>query len=267
MRDYFDSQGLDNLIWVWNVQDNPAGGWANYYPGSAYVDVVSLDAWYKNYPSAADYQQIQTIAAGKPIAIAEMGKVPDAAFLSSQPRWTYFMIWSEQLLGANTTAEIQATYANPRVLNRGELALGGTPPTGPTVPPSGRTGKIRAVAGGRCVDVAGANPANGTQVQIYTCDAGGSAQQWTVGADGTLRALGKCLDVAAAGTADGTKIQIYDCNGSNAQKFTYDAATRDLVNAGSGKCLDVRAEATANSTPLQLWTCNGNANQDFTLPV
>jgi mannan endo-1,4-beta-mannosidase len=28
MRDYFTSQGLDNLIWVWNVQDNPTANWA-----------------------------------------------------------------------------------------------------------------------------------------------------------------------------------------------------------------------------------------------
>jgi len=124
MRDYFDAQGLDNLIWVWNVQDNPAGGWANYYPGSTYVDVVSLDAWYKSYPSAGDYQQLQSIAGTKPIAIAEMGKVPDAAFLNSQTRWSYFMMWSEQLRANNTNAQIQSTYFNGRVLNQGEVALG-----------------------------------------------------------------------------------------------------------------------------------------------
>jgi mannan endo-1,4-beta-mannosidase len=121
MKDYFDSQGLTNLIWVWNVQDNPAGGWSGYYPGSGYVDVVSLDAWYKNYPSSSDYQQIQTIAAGKPIAIAEMGKVPTAALLDSQPKWTYFMIWSEQLRGNNSNAEIQNAYYLPRVYNQGEI--------------------------------------------------------------------------------------------------------------------------------------------------
>ncbi|MDI6099496.1 glycosyl hydrolase [Actinoplanes sp. NEAU-A12] len=123
MRDYFDSQGLTNLIWVWNVQDNPAGGWANYYPGAGYADVVSVDVWYKNHPSTADYQQIQSIAAGKPIAIAEMGKVPNAALLTTQPRWAYFMIWSEQLRGNNTNAEIQAAYFHPRVLNQGEVKL------------------------------------------------------------------------------------------------------------------------------------------------
>ena len=161
MRDYFDSEGLDNLIWVWNVQDNPAGGWAGYYPGSAYVDVVSLDAWYKSYPSASDYQQIQSIAAGKPVAIAEMGKVPDAALLAAQPRWAYFMIWSEQLRGSNTDAEIQAAYSQPRVLNQGEITLGG----------AAATGKIRGVASGKCADVAGAGTADGTAVQLYTIPA------------------------------------------------------------------------------------------------
>jgi mannan endo-1,4-beta-mannosidase len=125
MRDYFTSQGLDNLIWVWNVQDNPAGGWANYYPGSNYADVVSLDAWYKSYPSASDYSQIQSIAGTKPIAIAEMGKMPTATFLNSQPKWTYFMIWSEYLKGNNTNAEIQTAYFLPRVYNQGEIVLGG----------------------------------------------------------------------------------------------------------------------------------------------
>ncbi|GIF39084.1 glycosyl hydrolase [Actinoplanes xinjiangensis] len=124
MRDYFDSQGLTNLIWVWNVQDNPAGGWSGYYPGAGYADVVSLDVWYKGHPSAGDYQQIQTIAAGKPIAIAEMGKVPNAALLTSQTRWAYFMVWSEQLRGSNTNAEIQAAYFHPRVLNQGEIRFG-----------------------------------------------------------------------------------------------------------------------------------------------
>ncbi|MFH8487317.1 glycosyl hydrolase [Streptomyces longisporoflavus] len=122
-HDYLVGKGLDNLIWVWNVQDNPAGGWAGYYPGNNYVDVASLDVWYKNYPSTADYQQLQSIAGSKPIALAEMGKVPNSALLNSQTRWSYFMIWSEQLRGNNTNAEIQAGYFHPRVLNQGEVKL------------------------------------------------------------------------------------------------------------------------------------------------
>ncbi|MCP2370321.1 mannan endo-1,4-beta-mannosidase [Agromyces terreus] len=261
MRDYFDSQGLDNLIWVWNVQDNPAGGWANYYPGDSYVDVVSLDAWYKNYPSSGDYQQMQAIAGGKPIAIAEMGKVPDASFLSSQTRWSYFMVWSEQLRGNNSNTEIQNTYFNGRVLNQGEVGIGGGTP-----PPTARTGAIVGLAG-KCVDAAASGTANGTAVQLYAC-ASGVAQTWTVAADGTIRNpnSGRCLDAAGQGTANGTVIQLWNCNGSGAQTWVYDTAVQRLRNPQSGRCLDVTGQNSANGTRLQIWDCNTQANQRWTLP-
>ncbi|GAA1824557.1 glycosyl hydrolase [Agromyces salentinus] len=262
MRDYFDSQGLDNLIWVWNVQDNPAGGWANYYPGSSYVDVVSLDAWYKNHPSAADYQQMQAIAGSKPIAIAEMGKVPDASLLTNQPRWSYFMVWSEQLRANNSNTEIQNAYFNPRVLNQGEVNLGGG-----TTPPPARTGAIVGLAG-KCVDAAGSGTANGTAVQLYTC-APGVAQTWTIGADGTIRNpnSGRCLDVAGQGTTNGSVLQLWDCNGSGAQSWTYESATQRLRNPQSGRCLDVTGQNSADGTRLQIWDCTTSANQRWTLPT
>jgi hypothetical protein len=91
-----------------------------------------------------------------------------------------------------------------------------------TVLPAGQaaaaTGQVTGI-GGKCVDVASASTANGTAVQLWDCN-GTNAQQWTVGTDGTIRALGKCMDVAAAGTADGTKVQLWDCNGTGAQQWT-----------------------------------------------
>src|SRR5437016_1346896 len=56
--------------------------------------------------------------------------------------------------------------------------------------------------GGKCVDVSGANNANGTRVQLWTCN-GTNAQSWTLGTDGTIRALGKCLDVSGGSTTNG----------------------------------------------------------------
>ncbi|RKN38059.1 glycosyl hydrolase family protein [Streptomyces hoynatensis] len=126
-----------------------------------------------------------------------------------------------------------------------------------------RTGPITGL-GGKCVDVAGANSANGTPVQLYDCN-GTAAQQWTVGADGTLRALGKCLDVVDGGTADGTRVQLWDCTGGPNQQWALPAA-RDIVNPQANKCLDVTDNSTANGTPLQLWTCAGTANQKWTTP-
>lgn len=116
--------------------------------------------------------------------------------------------------------------------------------------------------GGKCVDVAGANSANGTAVQLYTCN-GTNAQTWTHSGN-TLQALGKCMDVTAAGTANGTQVQLYDCNGTAAQAWTQ-GANGSLVNTGSGKCLDATGPSSADGTRLQIWTCAGSANQSWTL--
>ncbi|MFD9000100.1 ricin-type beta-trefoil lectin domain protein [Streptomyces sp. NPDC059582] len=121
---------------------------------------------------------------------------------------------------------------------------------------------IRGLAG-KCVDVAAANSANGTPVQLYDCN-GTAAQQWTVGSDGTLRALGKCLDVTGNGTADGTAVQLWDCTGGPNQKWAVSAA-HDIVNPQANKCLDVTGNNSANGTRLQLWTCTGGANQKWTV--
>jgi chitinase len=127
----------------------------------------------------------------------------------------------------------------------------------------GGTGQISGY-GGKCVDVAGASSANGAAVQLYDCN-GTTAQQWTVGSDGTVRALGKCMDVAAAGTANGTQIQLYDCNGTGAQQWSK-GTNSSLVNPVSGKCLDATGPSSANGTRLQIWSCTGTANQQWSLP-
>ncbi|MEV7967297.1 SMP-30/gluconolactonase/LRE family protein [Sphaerisporangium sp. NPDC088356] len=116
--------------------------------------------------------------------------------------------------------------------------------------------------GGKCVDVASGNSANGTRVQLWTCN-GGAAQQWTVETDGTIRALGKCLDVAGASTANGARAQIYDCNGTGAQRWM--ATAGQLVNTASGKCLDAANVSSADGTQLQIWSCNGGVNQRWTI--
>ena len=116
----------------------------------------------------------------------------------------------------------------------------------------------------KCLDVAGASTTNGTAVQLYDCN-GSTAQQWTVGTDGTVRSLGKCLDVTSASTADGAKVQLYDCNGTAAQQWSYNSATGDVVNTAANKCLDVTGNTSTNGTRAQIWTCTGAANQKWHL--
>jgi glucosylceramidase len=174
---------------------------------------------------------------------------------------------SKALIAYNDTASAQSvkvvwgnqsfTYTLPTKTSA-TFTWAGTPGTTP-----GTTGPITGLAG-KCVDVAAANSADGTAVQLYTCN-GSSAQRWTRATDGTLRALGKCLDVNAGSTADGARVQIYTCNGSAAQQWTYTAG-RDLVNPQANKCLDVTGNNSADGTPLQIWTCTGAANQKWTVP-
>ena len=88
---------------------------------------------------------------------------------------------------------------------------------------------------------------------------------FSLGGDGTLRALGKCMDVSAAGTSNGTPIQIYDCNGTGAQRWQANA-DGTLRNPVSNKCLDASGNSSANGTRLQIWECFAGTNQRWTLP-
>ncbi|MFF2202336.1 lectin [Streptomyces sp. NPDC058145] len=131
-------------------------------------------------------------------------------------------------------------------------------------PAHAATGTITGLAG-KCLDVAGANSADGTPVQLYDCN-GTAAQQWTVGGDGTVRALGKCLDVTGNSTADGAKAQLWSCTGGANQKWTVSAA-HDIVNPQADKCLDVTGNNPANGTRVQIWSCGGGANQKWSAPA
>ncbi|MFF9216776.1 lectin [Streptomyces viridosporus] len=134
---------------------------------------------------------------------------------------------------------------------------------GGTTPPVPRSGEVRGV-GGKCLDVDGAATADGTKVQVWTCN-GTGAQRWTVAGDGSLRALGKCLDVSGGGTADGTRVQLWTCNGTGAQAW---AAQSDgtVRNPQSGKCLDASGGTWNDGTAVHLWTCHTGPNQKWTLP-
>ncbi|MEU4143762.1 ThuA domain-containing protein [Streptomyces parvulus] len=129
--------------------------------------------------------------------------------------------------------------------------------------PGPRTGEVKGV-GGKCLDVDNSMTADGTKIQLWTCN-GTGAQRWTRADDGTVTALGKCLDVSGGGSADGTKIQLWTCNGSGAQKWApqSDATVR---NPQSGKCLDASGGTWNDGTPVHLWTCHTGTNQKWVLP-
>jgi len=127
-----------------------------------------------------------------------------------------------------------------------------------------------SAASGKCLDVSASGTADGTQIQLYTCN-GTGAQSFAVRDAGGGRVnlvnvvSNKCVDISASGTADGTKVQLYTCNGTGAQAFELRASGSNvqLVNGNSGKCLDVSGNGTADGTIIHLWTCHGGANQQW----
>lgn len=128
---------------------------------------------------------------------------------------------------------------------------------------SGPTGHIVLDNGGKCIDDPSGSTANGTRIQIYTCDSA-NHEQWTIVQDQTVRVLGKCLDDANGGTANGNPVQLYNCGAGNVNQRWIVETDGELVNVKSGKCLDDSGYKTANETKLQIWSCTGATNQRWT---
>jgi mannan endo-1,4-beta-mannosidase len=111
---------LNNLLWIFggNEMTSNAGPYAQFYPGADVVDVVATDVYKGAYKP--DYDALLALAGGKPIALAEVGKVPPIEILQAEPRWTWFMTWGE--LGPyGDTPRIRAVYGSDRVLTWDKL--------------------------------------------------------------------------------------------------------------------------------------------------
>eukprot|EP00808_Paulinella_micropora_P025706 g58617.t1 len=129
-RNYLTVQkGLTNLAWVWNLQDN----WSDnlpahvqsYYPGDAYVDIVSVDFWGSQQPTWEWYQAMLDLArpGNKPLVLGEVGQIPTVASLQAQPKWKYFMLWSEYLDIWNTPDSVRAAYGNSRYWKQSNINI------------------------------------------------------------------------------------------------------------------------------------------------
>lgn len=114
---------------------------------------------------------------------------------------------------------------------------------------------------GKCVDVPGANFADGVHLQLYGCN-GTAAQNWTLTGGALQTQNNKCMDVAGGSTANGAVIQIATCSGNAAQQFVLSGAG-DLVNPQANKCVDIKDWNGADGAALQLWDCAGTANQKW----
>lgn len=119
---------LDNLLWVWDAngpRDLPkdqAFAYALYYPGARYVDVLATDIYNFDYEQK-DYDELLRLARGKPIALGEVGELPNLEILDAQPKWSWFMVWSNWLETHNTPQRVKEVYDRPRTLTHDQVRV------------------------------------------------------------------------------------------------------------------------------------------------
>jgi mannan endo-1,4-beta-mannosidase len=121
VHDYLTkTKGLNNLIWVYDLQDFPslATDVTDYDPGEAYWDVLALDVYRsdgKGY-TQEKYDIIDAYAKEKPFAIGECDILPTAKELETQPKWAFFMCWAELLPGKNNLDDIRNIYNSSNII-------------------------------------------------------------------------------------------------------------------------------------------------------
>lgn len=124
-HDYLSkTKGLSNLIWVWDIQDFATlrTDAVNYNPGPEYWDIAALDVYDDKSGYSTEKYNIMLEAAGdKPIAIGECQKYPTSAQLAAQPRWTFFMGWSELVFSSNSKDQLNALIQSPNIVTLDQM--------------------------------------------------------------------------------------------------------------------------------------------------
>ena len=120
-HDYMEKvKGLDNIIWIWNMQDL-SYDWAQYNPGADYWDIFSVDVYNSDGFTRYKYQTAINTAGNKPVAIGETQVLPTPQELLEQPRWVFCMSWAELTFQHNTDQQIQNLYQAENTLTKDEL--------------------------------------------------------------------------------------------------------------------------------------------------
>lgn len=105
-----NTNGVKNLLWVWNINTDPTYGYdysalnGAWYPGDEYVDIVAVDIYdpLLNHNSGANYYSkiISEVGTNKLIALSENGAIPDIdSIAEDKAYWSYWMTWSQTWSG------------------------------------------------------------------------------------------------------------------------------------------------------------------------
>ncbi|KAF7301003.1 hypothetical protein MIND_00663700 [Mycena indigotica] len=171
-------------------------------------------------------------------------------------------------LTATANADGAAVVVGSCILGTG--GTGALPATQQWVTTGGaqQAGQIR-IFGDKCLDVTNGNTANGAKLQIWTCAAGNTNQQWVssdwVTSHITWANNNKCVDLTDGDSTDGKQVQIWDCDAAGTNKnqnwsplpFNEPATVQAALKANTNLC--IAASSTTPGSPVVAATCNANS--------
>ena len=146
-HEYFDSEGITNLLWVFSPQRKTSPAPQTYYPGDAWCDIVGLDI-YGNTLDAIPPNYAEMIKFGKPFVLGEFGpgsgtsQPNPGAFdygklldmiAAKCPKAKYFMSWTDNYAIVKQSGAV-ALMNDARAIMRDEIGVV-TPPPPPPPPP------------------------------------------------------------------------------------------------------------------------------------
>ena len=123
-----------------------------------------------------------------------------------------------------------------------------------------------------CLYDAGDRGANGTKVEVWSCDRK-AGEQWTYlpdaspDSEGTLLIHGKCATIRKAGPRHALRVVLENCTGAPSQRWTLRLGTEWLANLAFNGCLKDPGGTTRNGTWVGIGTCNiPPRGEEFILP-
>lgn len=114
MTDYHE---LDNLIWVWNAQDE------SWYPGDEYCDIAAIDI----YSASHDYGVSPAMLADmhewsdgdKMVTMSECATMPDPDLIvRDNAYWLWFAVWNWDYIVKNGTPELSDAFTDFNMMKK-----------------------------------------------------------------------------------------------------------------------------------------------------
>jgi hypothetical protein len=117
---------------------------------------------------------------------------------------------------------------------------------------------------GKCLDDKGNSSSKGTEVIIWSCNHGDSAQGWTF-SGGELKHNGKCANVKGNG-GSGSKMILWTCNGASNETWFHTSSDGEYALSGTSHgllCLDDPGYSKTNGKQLIVYKCHNSSNQHW----